>query len=653
MVCKKHRVSSMALAIALVLVLEMVCKCALGPSLSRAATATTSPTVTLSGERIEQSSAATADFNGDGRKEIVVGGRDGMLYVIAYNGSSWSVVWSRQVLDDLKAAGAPSSCATTNKSDIRSAPAIGDLDNDGHLEVVVSTGGDIANHRNGGVLVYRYNSPWSFSVMPGWPQPKTDGGGEKNDPDGCWDGLWSTPALGDLDGDGDLEVVVEGFDRRIHAWHHNGTYVNSWPIYRYGPDQDNLLRGGWSSPALGDIDGDGLPEVVVGTDSPPWDGHSAPDYTKSTVWAINGDSTNVPGWPITTNQIIHSSPALGDIDGDGQLEVVVGTGSGIAGTGGYKVYAWHGDGTSVSGWPRPTEGNMPAPPALGDLDGDGDLEVVIGCGAEGDAYPPPCSKLYAWHGNGNSLPGFPMSPPSNNGWGTTPNGLPYAPILADYDGDGSVEILVVNRWSWGISTIGSDGSNLNNPSLVTQNTLSSSPVVDNLYGDNKLEIVIGGANSSGTNGAIYIWNMNGSANASNALPWPMFHRDVRRTGSYPVPPRLGFPSEIRLFHQYGVGNSESVYAVVRNQGEGQFDWRITHPITIQVTPSSSIVTTTAPTQFVVDTTGILTGWHTLGTVNITGTASGKDVLGSPITSTVYIYVGDVARLYLPLVLRNY
>ena len=652
MLWKKCRVSSMVLVPILALVMGSTWRFAVRPSLLRADMATTPPKLTLTGERIEQSSAATADFNGDGRKEIVIGGRDGMLYVIAYNGSSWSTVWLKQVLDDLKAAGAPSACATTNKSDIRSAPAIGDLDNDGHLEIVVSTGGDTANHRNGGVLVYRYNSssPWSFTIVPGWPQPKTDGG-QPGEGDNCWDGLWSTPALGDLDGDGDLEVVVEGFDRRIHAWHHNGTYVESWPIWRYGPDHDNLLRGGWSSPALGDIDGDGLPEVVVGTDSPPWDGHSAPDYTKSTVWAINGDSTNVTGWPVTTDQIIHSSPALGDIDGDRQLEVVVGTGTGIAGTGGYKVYAWHGNGTLVGGWPVSTEGNTPAPPALGDLDGDGDLEVIIGCGAEGDAYPPPCSKLYAWHGNGANVDGFPMTPDNNTGWPANPNGLPYTPILANYDGLG-LKILIVNRWSWGISTVGSGGSKLNNPSLVTQNPLSSSPVVDDVDNDSKLEIIIGGATSDGLHGAVYIWDMDGNANGK--LPWPMFHHDMRRTGRYPLPPKLGFPTEGRLFHQWGSGETETGYQAVRNEGEGSFDWRITNVLTnVRVSPSSGVVTTTAPTQFVITTTGLLTGWHTLGTVNITGTASGKDVLGSPTTLTVYVYVGNVARVYLPLILRNY
>jgi hypothetical protein len=486
------------------------------------------PTVVLSGAPISQSGLAAADFNGDGDKELVAGGQDGMLYVIGYSGGSWSVVWARQTAQDLSAAGAPSGGCVTDRSDIRSSPAVGDLDGDGHLEIVVSTGGDPAQHRNGGVLVYRYDRTWSFSVMSNWPQPRIDevgqGGGSSN-PDGCWDGIWSTPALGDLDGDGDLEVVVEGFDRRIHAWHHNGVPVAGWPIYR--GNGDAILRGGWSSPALGDIDDDGLPEVVVGSDSPPWGGEgTTPDYTKGTVWAINGDSSNVPGWPVVTDQLVQSSPALGDIDGDGMLEIVVGTGVAIAGAG-HKVYAWEGNGAPVAGWPRPTGGYMQASPALGDLDGDGDLEVVIGCGSNGDPYPAPCSELYAWRGDG-SYAFSPVVPDSVYSW-ISPNGLPYAPVLADYDGDGGVEILVVHRWSTGISTVDANGTPNNDAVLVSENELSSSPIVDELDGDGQLEIAIGGANAGGTNGAVYVWNVAGSASAP--LPWPMFHHNVRRTGN--------------------------------------------------------------------------------------------------------------------------
>jgi hypothetical protein len=489
------------------------------------------PVVALSGERIMQSSLAAADFNEDGDKEIVVGGKDGMLYVIAYDGISWSVVWSRQTGDDLQAAGAPSvSECGTSQSDIRSAPAIADLDNDGHLEIVVTTGGDPASHRNGGVLVYRHSSPWSFSVVPEWPQPRIDelglGDGSRQ-PDGCWDGIWGSPAVGDIDGDGDLEVVVIGLNRRIHAWNHDGVPVSGWPIYR--DNDDRLLRGGWSSPAMGDIDGDGLWEVVVGTNSPPWESGQTPDYSKATVWAINGDSSNVPGWPVTTENNVQSSPVLGDIDGDGRLEVVVGSGVTVEGGDGRRVYAWNDDGSTASGWPKSTGGDMYAPPALGDLDGDGDLEVIIGCGTENEASPPPCTSLYVWDGDGSPLPGFPVSPPGNGTVSSDPNGLPYTPVLADYDGDGTVEILVVNRWSWGISTVDGDGTPHNDVSLQSQSGFSSPPLVDDLDNDGQLEIANGGAYNNGSNGGVYIWDVAGGEGA--ALPWPMFQHDVQRTGN--------------------------------------------------------------------------------------------------------------------------
>jgi hypothetical protein len=639
----------MVLVPVLALVMGSAWRFAVRPSLLRADMATTPPKLTLSGERIEQSSAATADFNGDGRKEIVIGGRDGMLYVIAYNGSSGSVVWSRQVATDLIAAGAPSSCAATSVSDIRSAPAIADLDNDGHLEIVVTTGGDPGRsgnpgtpHRNGGVLAYRYDSAWSFSVVSGWPQPKLDIvglGPGASDPDGCWDGIWGSPALGDVDGDGDLEVAVEGFDRRLHVWHHNGTYMAGWPI-----QPPTISRGGWATPAIGDIDQDGLLEVVFGTDY-----KTSGSYN---LYVFNGDASLLTGFPVKTTQNMMSSPALGDINGDGWLEIIVGGGSYEGSVQNY-VYAWDHNGNLLSGWPKASGGKTPAPPALGDLDGDDDLEVVIGCGAEGDSFnPAPCTSLYAWHDNGNSVSGFPTSPANNTGWPANPNGLPYAPILADYDGDGSIEILVVNRWSWGISTVDHNGNNHNDSNLVTQNPLSSSPVVDDVDNDGKLEIIIGGATSDGSHGAVYIWDMDGNANGK--LPWPTFHHDVRRTGRYMLPPKLGFPSEIRVFHQQGSGNTESQDVGVWNEGEGQFDWSIKHSITcLQAAPSSGTVESNAPVRFVITTTDLSTGWQLLGTVTITGTVGGKPIDGSPQDAPMYVYVGDVARIYLPVVLRNY
>ncbi len=86
------------------------------------------------------------------------------------------------------------------------------------------------------------------------------------------------------------------------------------------------------------------------------------------------------GWPKNAGSKVAGSPALGDLDGDGKLEIVIGCDSGA-------LNAWHSDGTSVTGWPQTAGSSLESAPALGDLDGDGELEVVIGSFDD---------KVYAW-----------------------------------------------------------------------------------------------------------------------------------------------------------------------------------------------------------------------------------------------------------------
>ena len=63
-----------------------------------------------------------------------------------------------------------------------------------------------------------------------------------------------------------------------------------------------------------------------------------------------------------------SSPAVGDIDGDGRPEVIVGGGNFYNRSDGHKVFAWHvDDGSTVPGWPVTTGGSTMPSPALGDL----------------------------------------------------------------------------------------------------------------------------------------------------------------------------------------------------------------------------------------------------------------------------------------------
>lgn len=632
--------------------------------------ATTTPTVTkipLSGRQIEGSSPAAVDFNGDGYKEIVVGGPDGTLYVASYNGNNWSIVWSHQTALEINAANPP----TTHADNIIiSSPAIADLDNDGHLDIVITVGGathnpDFNARRNGGVLIYRYNYAWDFTLTEqaiynassghcentagewrGWPQPCIDqigAGPGEGLPDGLWDGIETTPALGDLDGDGDLEIVVNSLDRRIHAWHHTGEVVSGWPISQW--DGDNLWRGGISSPALGDIDKDGLLEVVVGTMSPYKNGQQDQN---ATLWAINGDGSLVPGFPIKTEQHIHSSPALGDIDGDGYLEIVVGVGRGITTGRQNIVYAWNHDGKPLPNWPRETANPMLAPPALGDIDGDGKPEVVIG---GGDIYITNDNKLYAWNADGSLVSGFPLMPPTPN-YGNTSYPMYYSPVLADFDGDNITEILITHVGAWGSVIVEPDGTVSDATNHNTLGALYAAPLVDDIDNDGQLEIVTAGEDFfNNSKGAIWIWDESGTTDS--ALPWPMFRHDIMRTGLLKTPPALNFPNTVQLFHDQNASTFTETGSVrIANAGMDTFNWTLAASPGITLSSTSGTVAYATTVTFTVNTVEIPAGWTTAGTITAQATSGGEPIQGSPQTATVYVFIGDVSRVYLPLVTRN-
>ena len=631
--------------------------------------------ILLSGARVRESAPAVADFNGDGIKEIVVGGVEGIIYVIAFTGMNWEVVWSHQVAQEINAANPP-----TYNSDnyIRTSAAIADLENDGHLEIVVTVGGDphepvLSDHRNGGVLVYRYNSPWNFSItgqavynpttgqcenaagqQGGWPQPCIDQMGWPapgySNADGYWDGIMTTPALGDLDGDGDLEIVVEGLDRRIHAWHHDGSIVNGWPISQW--NGDNLWRGGISSPALGDLDNDGLPEVVVGTMS----AATLENMTHAgTIWAINGDSSLVPGFPVETEQYIYSSPALGDIDNDGMLEIVVGAGMGISSARMNLIYALNHDGTPVqmpggTAWPQvagdPNDALIAAP-ALGDIDGDGQLEVVIGGTYPYGAYE---NNLYAWNADGSVVTGFPTKPRSPSLGLSSSYPMPYTPILADFDSDGTIEILVTHIGSPGISIVEPNGVTSDYTNYTFPGWLDAPPVVADIDNDGLLEIIVAGENVyNDSHGEVRIWDVNGTT--SDALPWAMYRHDMRRTGLAPLLPRLEFTDAIHLFHDQGDPNpTESGYVYLINTGGETFDWSLTASAAINLSRDTG--SGESGVSFSINTTGLSQGWNEVGTITASATYDGEPVSGSPQTATVYVFIGDIARVCLPLVNHN-
>ncbi|MBO9346345.1 MAG: VCBS repeat-containing protein [Chloroflexi bacterium] len=431
---------------------------------------------------------------------------------------------------DINAANPP---VQQSHSRIESPIVIADLNQDGWLEIVVTTGGLPAHGINGGTLVYSFPGSSRCSATgrsPGWTKWAAGRPGAAQ----TATGMASSPAQpwAILTAIAIWRVVWEGEDRRIHAYHHNGTVVAGWPFYRWNGDP--LARGGISSPALGDIDSDGLLEIVVGGTSPrctPLDGDPCGivDYNVAPVWAINGDSTLVPGWPKYLPQLVDSSPALGDLDGDGQLDIVVGTGrKQIPNNDGRFVYAWRGNGNPLPGWPQPVSTWTQSSPALADLDGNGGLDVIVGCGHMDDAS---CYSLYAWRGNGATIGGFPTTSSTTHPT-SQPLSTMLSPVVADVDGNGQLDILMAGHNSPGITVIRADGQlqpDLTRNQHMPQDGLYAPPMVADVDNDGLLEtITVGEANGSA---ALYIWDEPGPATASATL-WPMHRHDNRRTGNY-------------------------------------------------------------------------------------------------------------------------
>lgn len=592
-------------------------------------------TTPLPGGRIEDSSPAFADLDGDGNLEVVVGttadpdGASPALVVLNHDGS---VKWSRRV-----------------DHPIRSSPAVVDISSppDGIPEIIITTGGDVDPPAEGAVVAYDRcgNRLWRY---------------ETHDAEGTDtpNGNWSSPTVGDLDRDGNMEIVFGSWDRNIYLLDHNGGYV--WH-YHVG---DTV----WSTAALADFDKDGYLEIVIGTDIT--GGGVLPDGYRPTdggfVLILDRNGNKLARRQL--NETVFSSPAVGDTNDDGQLEVFVGTGMYYYKRENYSqpyVYGFRVDtsGTEwqledLPGWPQPVAYPGMSSPALADLDDDGDLEVVIGTGHEGGSRPSECSgsasdpecygAVYAWHHSGTPVTGFPSWPQDAGGRNAF---IRSSPTVADVDGDGEMEILV--SMNWDVVVMDRHGSR--ESVLHTRYSLFGSPAIGDLDRDGQTDVVIGGSNyQDDGRGHVYGFEFAPNSFSATLNPWPVFHRDARNTGRYPLPPQLHTsPESMYVMHQYGSGNEEHRRLDIQNVGDGALAWEVSStPSEVTVDPTSGTASSSTPVVVTVRPTGYATGTYSLGNIEITGEADGEPVQGSPVQVPVTLYVGDVHGVYLPLSLRS-
>jgi hypothetical protein len=568
-------------------------------------------------------SVALGDLNGDQVLDIVVGGIDGKVY--AYRGDTGQAIWPEPY--------------DTGNAPIEGKPAIGDIDNDGDNEVIVGVGSTFTPNAPGGVwaLDHQGNYLWDYPSYEGFV-----------DPDDIPDGVYGSPALADVDGNdgGKLEIIYGGWDAYVRVLNDDGSLL--WEEFV----RDTV----WSSPAVGDIDRDGKPEIVIGSDA-----HLEPEFGTidgGKIYVFNGeDGSIVPGFFKQTDEVIWSSPALGDINGDGWLEIVVGTGDcyehAACASGGRThpvtdaLYAWDHEGNPLPGWPISLSEYAFGSPALGDLDGDGDLEIVINTN---DGY------VHAFHADGSVVDGWP-SLVTTPVW---PEGVVHfstwaSPILADLTGDGNLEVILPSNWE--IVVWDRNGNQLTRPFggwvLDTGYSVGGTPAIGDVDGDGKLELVVGGATWGGCYGAIYVWDFDVLADAP--APWSRFRRNEVSHARYPIPDEFSLsPSSFFVMHEYGSGSFENRSLLIANKGEGEIEWEFTScPLTVTLGSLTGTVDWTGQTiPITISVSGYETGTYALGNIVLTGTVGSEIVAGSPAEIPVTLYVGHVHRVFLPTVTRN-
>jgi hypothetical protein len=569
------------------------------------------PSLRFAPRRLDGSGEASpvlADVDRDGALEIVHGGGDGSVHV----------------LDGATGADLPGFPVATDPIAVHPSPAWGgevpvpheatitaaaadDLDQDGRTEIVVAgLGGRVYVFDDHG----RARPGFPVATDPALSDPANRDPLNDTDP-----GIASAPTLVDLDLPGfspALEIVLSGLDGHLYAWRANGAPVAGFPVRLADPAKVAIdpatgkatpLPGVFaldraakslSSPAVGDLTGDGRPEIVVASNEE-YEGEpdgfaiesnllrqirnvlgSSGDLNfdaQGRLYAVHPDGSQhaggpfLPGWPVrvpllapgllpTVATGTPGAPAIADPAGDGQLRVAI-----FAAIGPVMLFAPDGSGALglLNGRRRALAVDFPAPGfpnnipatagsadvpffgalgsgAFGDITGDGRPEYVAPTGGiralldvglpaqQGLLLGPPNNfvvpgfadhQLSAWDPTtGAVLPAFPRPMDDLQFFGS--------PTLADVDADGRAEVLN-GSGGYLLRAYRADGTTPAGWPKFTHGWLIGSPAAGDVDGDGLVEVV-----ATTREGNLYAWDTPAPATLES-VQWAGFGRDRRHT----------------------------------------------------------------------------------------------------------------------------
>ncbi len=332
------------------------------------------------------------------------------------------------------------------------------------------------------------------------------------------DEVWGAPVIADVDSDGELEIIIASKSKHLFVISKDGNIELSY-------DADQFLV---STPSVANLDDDDDLEIVFGGMS-----------NSGKLFAINHDGSPInSNFPISVDEKIYTGVSIADINNDGQQNLVCTTKSGF-------LHVYKLDGTELENFPFEAEDDIRSAPISVDVDFDGEIEILFGDDngvfysvnpngevdfiyeSNGSIRSSPSVEfsnggVHIYFGNNaGELISLDASGNLREGWPITfANDLTISPVFADIDSDDEYEVYI-SSYNRGV-VLTNSGDILHEFNLPNGATSSSSPLLFDIDYDLDLEFIYG--YSDGVSCIDF--------KAQNHLlgQWKMFRGNPHRTG---------------------------------------------------------------------------------------------------------------------------